>query len=598
MHGDSTGGGLPSLTVADLRAVDLVLPALEQASVTVSASGGGKRHVPEPPDTKSYMRACRNSPVGPGVSAVLITVLPDVCKRCRHRLDVPAPVGALWEVAVRIVAAHARLTGLRGSSRVHSWSGYAAALAAAPWHENATVAALLDTDAAAVPVYGHDRDRLAEGWAQIIAAWETFLGEYRRAAPDADLAASASAACDEVVTNPVLRKDSDVLSAIVGDVDRWNRPHSLAGLVIEAWKVARGRGDTRDGCLAFALAAVERHLAGRAVRDVSLLPVPSHTGYAGECSVRAWAEREFEHLWREAATRWVQLLEDAYRGPGRLGREEQRLILVANWPLTRPMDRDLAYLAQYPQHGPAVPAGRRPHVGDYGTWGWEPAWSVVLAVPAFAAAHAAEITARRRDQQITVGPILGDDPATVTEQALALARTAYPYLAEDAAADGTRARPTRLVLRARSERRPAHDNVIRLRPAPNVSSGSRDEAWAWSEGRSTWIPDNGATETAAAAALTDMLARIYRTPPVRVLVETGRRPTTSIYSLAGILTGVDPTRREIAFAPIGGHAALRIPLRRIIAITGDNRGDIAELDAGWEPCPPTLDAMTVLPGPS
>ncbi|MFI6031860.1 hypothetical protein [Amycolatopsis magusensis] len=76
---------------------------------------------------------------------------------------------------------------------------------------------------------------------------------------------------------------------------------------------------------------------------------------------------------------------------------------------------------------------------------------------------------------------------------------------------------------------------------------------------------------------------------MRVLVETGRRPA-SIHSLAGELTSVDLTRREIAFAPLGGHAILRIPLRRIIAITGDNhRGDLAELDAGWAPYPPPAD---------
>ncbi|GAB2740600.1 hypothetical protein [Amycolatopsis magusensis] len=607
MHGHGTDAGLPPLTVTDLRAVNLVLPALERATVTVSAPGGGKRHVPEPPGTKPYNRACRNSPDGAGVAAVLITVLPEVCKRCRHRLDVPAPVGALWEVAVRIVAAHARLGKLRACTRAPSWSGYAAALATAPAHEHSTVTALLDT-VRPDPVYGTDRDRLAQAWARVTADWETLLGEYRRAAPDADLTAAASAACDEVTTDPALRKDSDLLSRIIGDVDGWSRPHFLAGLVIEAWKVARGRGDTPERCLSFALTAAERHLAGRAVRDVSLLPTPARTAYAGERSVGAWAEREFDHLWREAATHWVQLLEDAYRGPGGPGREEQRLILVANWPLTRPADRDLAYLAQYPQHGPALPAGRRPHAGDYGPWGWEPAWSVVLAVPAFAAAHAAELTERRRDQQITVGPAPDDDPQRRAAQVLALARTAYPYLADDAAADGTRARPTRMVLRARAERRPAPSNVIRLHPTPHVSTGSHDEAWAWCEGRISWIPDDSATETTAATALTAMLSRIYRTPPMRVLVETGRRPATSIHSLAGDLTSVDLTRREIAFAPLGGHATLRIPLRRIIAITGDNhRGDLAELDAGWAPYPPpgrhgsshsAPDTVTAPTGPS
>ncbi|SEP54294.1 hypothetical protein [Amycolatopsis saalfeldensis] len=590
MHGQDTHVGLPSLTVTDLRAVNLILPALEHSTVTVSAAGGGKRHVPEPSDTRPYNRACRNSPDGPGVAAVLITVLPDVCKRCRHRLDVPAPVGALWAVAVRIVAAHARLTRLRTSTRAHSWSGYAAALAASPRHEHPAVTALLDAVAAPDPVYGADRDRLAEAWVRIAADWETFLADYRRASPDADLTATASAACDEVIKNPALRKESDLLSRIVGDVDRWNQAHFLAGLVLEAWKVARGRGDTPGGCLSFALATAAQHLAGRVVRDVSLLPVPSHTAYAGECSVGAWAEREFDHLWREGATGWVQLLEDAYRGPGGPGSDDQRLVMVANWPLTRPVDRDLAYLAQYEQHGPAVPAGRRPLVGDYGPWGWEPTWSVVLAVPAFAATHAAELTARRRDQQITVGPVPADDPASTIEQALALARTAYPYLVEDAAADGIRARPSRAVIRARGERRPAHDNVIRLRPAPHVSSGSRDEAWAWCEGRISWIPDDGATETAAAAALTGMLARIYRIPPVRVLVETGRRPSTSTHTLAGNLADVDLARRDIGFLPLGEHAVLRIPLRRIIAITGDSdRGDVAELDAGWEPYPSPAD---------
>lgn len=569
---------LPPLTVDALRAVNLTLSGVESAEVLLSAAGTGKRHVPVPEDAPYYCRACRNAPAGDGVPAVLISALPTVCKRCLPLLAVPPHVTALWKVAARIVSAHAELQRLRSSSDLPTWPGYAAALAAAPRNRDSAVQELLEAGS----VWAEDRARLAHAWSEISEAWDQFLRDYRQAAPAADLTATVSAACETVARDTATQRQAAALARIVGDVDGWGRPWPLAGLAIEAWKTARSRGESPRSSLDFALVAVGNHLAGQHVRDVSLLPRPARTAYAGDCSPGAWADREFDHLWRETVTGWVAALEAEYRAPEPDSCDDHRLILVGSWPLTRIDDRELAYLSQYDQLGPAVPAGSRRVIGHYGPTGWEPAWSVVLAVPAFAAAHAADLASARHGQQIVPGPVLGQDSQAAADQALQMLRARYPYLPEDAAADGPRARPTQAVIRARAQRRPVHGNVVQLRPGRRVADGSREQAWSWYHGNTTWIPDDNAASTAAIAALGELLARL---PAPRVLLEleTGHRPDTTRHQLTGNLTGLDASRKEIRFAPRGGHAAVRVPLRRVIAITGrpDHLDQDDELDPGW-----------------
>ncbi|WP_143132660.1 hypothetical protein [Amycolatopsis rubida] len=571
--------GLPLLTVDALRAASLTLPDVESVSVPLSAAGGGKRHVPVPEKVPYYARGCRHAPSGEGVPAVLIEALPTVCKHCLPRLEVPQHVAALWNVAARIVSAHAELERMRSSTRARTWPGYAAALAAAPRNDDSAVAELLEAGSACTG----DRARLAEAWSEISAAWDGFLRDYRRAAPAADLTAAVSAACEAAVADPAMQRQASMLSRIVADADGWGRRYPLAGLAIEAWKAARSRGDGARGSLDFALVAVGEHLGGKHVRDVSLLPRPARTPYLGDCSPGAWADREFDRLWRDTVAGWVGILETEYRAPEPERSDDHQLILVASWPLTRRGDRELAYLSQYDQIGPAVPAGRRRLIGDYGMQGWEPAWSVVLAVPAFAAAHAADLASVRHGQQSIPGPVLSPGSDGAAEHALRMLRTRYPYLPGDAEADGARARPTRTVIRARAERRPVHGNVIRLRPSTgHVADGSREQAWSWCEGRTAWIPDDTTGSAPAIAVLNDILDQIHR-PSVLVEVETGPRPATTRHRLAGDLVGLDAARNEIRFAPLGGHAALRIPLRRVIAVTGhpDQHDEDSELDPGW-----------------
>ncbi|MFJ3189641.1 hypothetical protein [Streptomyces halstedii] len=142
-----------------------------------------------------------------------------------------------------------------------------------------------------------------------------------------------------------------------------------------------------------------------------------------------WADAEFEQRWQAYVLECCDQLEEALEAASGDGGDGRQLMLVTGWPLTQQRDAELAYLAQYEQCGPTVPFGSRR--AGYGT---EPEHAVVLAVPRFAALHAAEHT-RKEPQRIVLGPGLAAGSAgPEMRDVLARLRRACPYLA--AAGDG------------------------------------------------------------------------------------------------------------------------------------------------------------------
>ncbi|GAA2626873.1 hypothetical protein GCM10010411_74870 [Actinomadura fulvescens] len=555
---------LEPLTVQELRQAGLELPGLESITVEVAHSGGRKRHVPAPQQDRWRARACQHAPSGPGEPAVLIDIWDEVCVRCRPGLALTPGQAATWHVACQVVHFDAELGRRSSDTSPRTWLGYARALAAAPWHLTSKVVERLDQIDGAL---ADDRDALAHGWQACLTRWEDFLSDYGACAPAVGTATAASAACEKVAGHPRLHQQGETLARIVGAADTWGRPYRLAGLVLEAWKVARSRGGDAAASRDSAISIAGRQLAGRPVRDVSLLPRPSHTPYQGECSVAAWAEREFDHVWREIVAGWIDLLEDAYQ-PGEGEAAAEQLILVGCFPLTRDRDRDLSYLSQFPQRGRAVPAGHRPIENEWGVAGQERCEAVVLQVPQSAARHAVQLTEHDPRQDITLGPVVAAGDVPAADQILDLLRTAYPYLPEDVHGDGARPRPTQTVLRARADLRPRHDNVIALRPDEDARSSLYDQAHAFREGRQRWVPDDTAAATQATRALTALLDKLYHAPPVEVTVETGRRPATGLHRLTGTLLHFDDKARTLELAPDGDHDPLIIPLHRIVAVTG------------------------------
>ncbi|HEX9542029.1 MAG TPA: hypothetical protein VGA04_28190, partial [Streptosporangiaceae bacterium] len=101
---------------------------------------------------------------------------------------------------------------------------------------------------------------------------------------------------------------------------------------------------------------------------------------------------------------------------------------MTGWPLIHEPDREIAYLAQYPELARAIDLTRDRSYGQV-----HPPWAVVLHVPGFAAEHA--LSHRSEYHSAVAGPAVsaGSQPSPADVRAL-LRRACY-YLAEDAADD-------------------------------------------------------------------------------------------------------------------------------------------------------------------
>jgi hypothetical protein len=117
---------------------------------------------------------------------------------------------------------------------------------------------------------------------------------------------------------------------------------------------------------------------------VSLLPAPASQPAGEFGSPAAWAQAEYQELCQQVAARWCQRLAGALAALLDEPADDWMLLRVAGWPLTDSWDRDLAYLAYYPELG-RIPD---PDCGEVRGRGHR-SWIVVLHVPGFAALHAA-----------------------------------------------------------------------------------------------------------------------------------------------------------------------------------------------------------------
>ncbi|KDN72962.1 hypothetical protein DF19_07215 [Streptomyces olindensis] len=270
---------------------------------------------------------------------------------------------------------------------------------------------------------------------------------------------------------------------------RWAEPFDVWAAVRQAWSGVRDQGGEATAARAAAMRAVEAVWGGGRVRDVTALPEPALVTGTGFVSPAQWADAEFQHRWQQYVLDRCDRLEEALGAATGEGGEGWQLVRVSGWPLTRKQDAELAYLAQYEQHGPAVPFG-----GRLAGYGIEPDHAVVLAVPRFATRHAADHT---RDDRQRV--ILGSDLVAGTAEPdkldmLALLRGAYPYLPADAEGDGPSARPTAMVTTARAVRRADQLGRRAAYSGPDSMEVYNDLA----VGKYSWVPDDEHPGPAAA----------------------------------------------------------------------------------------------------
>lgn len=578
---------LDVLARADLERLGMALPAVTEATVgLVRSGGGGKWHVLA--EKKQWSEHCQHAAraAGEPKELVLLDVLDQVCARCAGRLPglLPDAVVALWRVCSLTVAADRFAAGLGEDARARTWLGYAVALDRSPRKDDARVRELL-RPALSGDEFGAQAWKAMASWSQVLERAEEQLAAYRKAAPPAVASVTVGAALDAVGREAAVHEQARVLERAAGGDRRWSEV-GVWDCVRLSWAHAREQGRCAVQAQDLARRALFERWGRQRVVDVSALPSPALTP-VGSCSSPAeWAQQEYRHLWAAFVERWCERLEEEFASQ-HAGGEDEQLLMVADWPLTH--RGDLAYLSQFRQVGPAVPAGLREEAYERA----RKRHAVVLAVPRYAVEHAVAHEDRSRWGHATVltaGDVL-DTAAPETAQAAEAAargmlRTVYPYLPEDVARDGKRPQASAQVRTARAEQRAARPDISDTHWA---QQRERDVRWQWrrafGEGVWAWVPGDTAAGPAA-AQLQDLADHHYSWMVVRLDVEAGPRADRALVSLYGLLTGWDARRRVLTFTPQHGHRPIQVPVHRIVAMTGDRERRGRREAPMWEPYAP------------
>jgi hypothetical protein len=372
---------------------------------------------------------------------------------------------------------------------------------------------------------------------QVVCRSETALAGWRAAAPAARSAMSVSGACDAVAADGTVQQEGMQLAAAVLR-SRWAEPFDVWSAVRRAWSGVRDQGGGAPAARTAAMRAVEAVWGGARVRDVTALPEPALVAGAGFASPGQWADAEFQHRWQQYVLDCCGRLEEALGSATGDGGDGWQLVRVSGWPLTRKRDAELAYLAQYEQHGPTVPFGGR-RTG----YGVEPDHAVVLAVPRFAAGHSAEHTRDDR-QRVILGPELVAGSAGSDERdVLALLRGAYPYLPADTEGDGPGARPTAMVTAARAVRRAAQLGRRAAYSGPDSMEVYNDLV----VGKYSWVPDDEHPGPAA-AEMEELPVHWLKDWMLCLDVECGVRSETVLHRLYGTVTSYEPGTGRVGFS--------------------------------------------------
>ncbi|MFH9044317.1 hypothetical protein ACH4FA_33975 [Streptomyces sp. NPDC017966] len=465
---------------------------------------------------------------------------------------------ALWRAAADVVAADGRVRRLEEQEAgPRTWEGYARVLWEAARHRDAEVRERLEPWTADASV-GAGARQVLKAWSGVLERSESVLTGWRAAAPAAREVTSVSGACDAVAADGNMQRTGQELAAAVLQ-SRWAQPFDVWAAVRRAWSGVRDQGGEAHAARTAAMQAVEVAWGGLRVRDVTALEEPALVAGAGFTSPAQWADAEFRHRWQRYVADCCDRLEEALGAATGDGGAGWQLLLVSGWPLTWQQDAELAHLAQYEQHGPTVPFGAR-RTG----YGIEPDHAVVLAVPRFAARHAADHTRDDR-QRITLGPdLLAGGAGPDERDVLALLRGAYPYLPADAEGDGPGARPTAMVTTARAVRRAAQLGRRGAYSGPDSTEVYNDLV----VGTYSWVPDDDPPGPAA-AEMENLPVHWLNDWTLCLDVECGMRDETVLHRLYGTVTSYEPGTGRVGFSPTGGHPAITVPVHRIVALTGD-----------------------------
>jgi hypothetical protein len=304
------------------------------------------------------------------------------------------------------------------------WLDYARWTARTPFTEPGAIPALINA-LPSVPTWAPTRAAVEAAWDRLFSRAMAGSKRARQAAGPPGYRAVAAAACALAWADPDTRLESQLLAAVTAG------PLPLPGWLRHPWQAASRAwldavaldADTAAANAAL-LATVEEFCAGAQVRNVSLLAGQA-TGQGWQFASPAdWAAAEFEALCHEVASSWCQWLGDALASLQGHDDDDWLLLRVKGWPLTDDADRELAYLAAYPELARAPD----PHCGQVCGRSHR-SWVAVLHVPAFAAMHAVNYQGAHFDA--TPGPAVPADAKPSPGQLRALLAGSC-HLADDA----------------------------------------------------------------------------------------------------------------------------------------------------------------------
>lgn len=324
-----------------------------------------------------------------------------------------------------ILAARAWTQAFEAGAPAAGWPAYARWTARTPFTGEGVLVTI--TELARDPVRAATSAAATRVWQQLWSRTEAARQRARQSAGPPGLRAHAAAACALVAAQQVTFTENELIGAISERPRRRGRPVPAPawGAASRAWTGAFSLDADLAAARTALTEAIEQIYGTAPVRDIALLPSPAITAGEGFSSPAAWAQAEYRALRQAVALGWCQRLDaalaqvepEAADVPGKW-----RLPLITGWPLVAERDRELAYLACYPEMGRVQTTAAASSDQDQ-----LPKVTVLLHVPGFAAQHAAA----HRSPHFTAlaGPVIPASSAPSPAQVRDLIRrasTIYP----------------------------------------------------------------------------------------------------------------------------------------------------------------------------
>ncbi|HWF79844.1 MAG TPA: hypothetical protein VN695_04610 [Streptosporangiaceae bacterium] len=311
----------------------------------------------------------------------------ELCRACTAQVRPRGRAGAYLDLARHIIAARAWTQALEQAAPSADWPACLRWTARTPFTDE-NVLGLIEA-LAGDPSWEPARQAGATAWQELRDRADTAQDQARVAAGPPGLRAHAAAACALVAAQQDTIMENEIIGAISSAKLQWRNvpvPSQAWGAASRAWAETICL-DADPAAARTALAdAVEQIYATAQVRDVALLPTAP--AYSGDefSSPAEWAHAEYQAVRAVTTRRWYQRLEAALaevHDQADDAASQWRLLLIIGWPPAAEGDRELAYLAHYPE------LIRTPQVPTPASGSECPSRAIVLLhVPGFAARHA------------------------------------------------------------------------------------------------------------------------------------------------------------------------------------------------------------------